>query len=226
MYDALIVVNGEIPRRELWQGIRYRTLICTDGASLSLQNLALTPDIIIGDMDSISDGTHFATVKALEMRFPKSKIHQIEDQETTDFEKALDFALNQKFQQVICLGALGKSADHSFHNLCLLNRYSQKLNLMLLHTFDTSRQWIFPLFSKTCIHTQKGALISFIPFPQAKLTSEDLKWRLTDSILTQTSQNAVRNITTKELVTVTCEGLCVCVLTAEVLPLVTNEGKA
>lgn len=218
MYDALIIVNGEIAPRDDWQDLRYRTLICTDGAVLTLQDLELTPDIIIGDMDSISEGIQNATVNALQMRFPKSKIELIVDQETTDFEKALIYSKENHYQRVLCLGTLGKSADHSFHNLVLLNRYSQSLDLMLLHTFGSSKQWVFSLPSQISIYTQKECLISFFPLPEATLTTQGLKWELNGEQITQKGKSGVRNITRENTINVKCEGQCICFLTAPAPP--------
>lgn len=83
MYDALILVNGEIPHQALWQSIPHRVLICTDGAANTLEPSILKPDIIIGDMDSISVSP--------KIRYPEAQIISITDQNTTDFEKLCYF---------------------------------------------------------------------------------------------------------------------------------------
>ncbi len=225
MYDALIVVNGEIPRPELWQGIHYRTLICTDGAAITLRDFSITPDIIIGDMDSIAVGTQFATPEDTQMHFPESKVHFIEDQNSTDFEKALFFAEQNNFKSIICLGALGKSADHSIHNLSMLHRFDKKMEIVLMHSFDESRQWVFSLHENTCITTEIGGIISFFPFPEAKLTTQGLKWDIQEKVITQLGNHAMRNLTTKAKVKIKCEGNCLCFLTCDTPPIIENISK-
>ncbi len=225
MYDALIVVNGEIPPPELWQGIHYRTLICTDGAANTLRDFSITPDIIIGDMDSIAVSTQFATVESTQMHFPESKIHFIEDQCSTDFEKALFFAKQNNFKRIICLGALGKSADHSIHNLSMLPRYNKEMEITLMHSYGISRQWVFCLHENTCITTQIGDIISFFPFQEAILTSQGLKWEMNQNVITQLGNHAMRNLTTKKKVTVKCEGNCLCFLTCDNPPIIENTSQ-
>ncbi len=218
LYDALIVANGDIPSQEHWQDIHYRQLICTDGAAIALPH-TITPDIIIGDLDSTVDSIHFATHSALQMHFPHSKILHLADQETTDFEKALNFAQQHSFQKVICMGTMGKSADHAMYNLLLLSRFSKKMQLMYLHYFDQHKQWIFALPENICIHTQINQVISFLPLPKARLTTQGLQWELTDSLITQDGKGAMRNKTTAKTVHITCQGECIAFLTDNLHPL-------
>ncbi|MBI2791058.1 MAG: thiamine diphosphokinase [Gammaproteobacteria bacterium] len=223
MYDALIVVNGEIPHPKFWKDIPYRTLICTDGAAKSLSDFAIMPDIIIGDMDSISVGTHFSTVEAIQKHFPLSKVLIISEQLSTDFEKALNFAKENNLHNVICLGALGKSADHSIHNLSMLNRYKKVMNLMLMHTFEQSRQWVFLLQENTCITTQKGETLSLFSFENATLSTKGLKWELENTTISHSGQTAIRNMTVDEKIEIKCIGNCLCFLTSDTPPILTNS---
>jgi thiamine pyrophosphokinase len=225
VYDALVVVNGEIPHPKLWHGIHYRTLICTDGAAITLRDFSITPDIIIGDMDSIAVGTQFATPEATQIHFPDTKVHFIEDQYSADFEKALFFAKQNNFKQIICLGALGKSADHSIHNLSMLPRFDQELKITLMHTFESTKQWVFCLHENTCITTQIGDIISFFPFQEAILTTQGLKWEMDENVITQLGNHAMRNLTTRKKVTLKCEGICLCFLTSDSPPIIEDSSK-
>lgn len=222
VYDALVVVNGEIPPPKLWQGIHYRTLICTDGAANTLREFSIIPDIIIGDMDSIAVSTQYAMAQDKQKDFPESKIHFIDDQNSTDFEKALFFAKKNTLKHIICIGALGKSADHSVHNLSMLPRYRENIDIMLLHTFDESKQWIFALSENTCITTELGNIVSFFPFPEAKLTTQGLQWDVDQNVITQLGNHAMRNLTIKEKITVHCQGNCLCFLTSDNPPIIEN----
>lgn len=208
VYDALIAANGDIPSLPLWQMLNYKKLIATDGAAGQLLTLGLTPDIIIGDMDSLT----------MSHRFHSSQIITSFDQETTDFEKALQFATTQGYQRVLVLGALGKLADHGLHNLCLVARYARKLALMLFYQTAEHYQWIFALKKVTTIHTQIGDIFSFIPFPQATLSSQGLHWPLHHTRITQQNNHAVRNKATAQKVMVYCQGRCLCFLSGTQYP--------
>ncbi len=221
MFDALIVVNGEIPQPSSWRDLPYRTLICTDGAANFLSQLTITPDIIIGDMDSISVGTQFATAKLLKMQFPDSKIDVSDDQYTTDFEKVLLFAKQNAFKRIICVGALGKAADHAVYNLSLIARYQTYLDITLLNIFDDQRQWIFPMHSKTCISTIPQALISLFPLTEVTVTTSGLKWELNNEKLAPLGKGTIRNLTLKSEIVVDSTGPCLCFLTCEAPPIIT-----
>ena len=226
VYDALIVVNGEIPSLKFWQGLLYRTIICTDGAANTLRDFSITPDIIIGDMDSISDSPLNATaMEGLKEHFSTATIHHLSDQHSTDFEKALNYALQQQYKRILCLGILGKSADHGLYNLNLLNRYSQHMEIMALNTFEDSRQWIFRLGQNMRIHTKKHNIVSFFPFPEATLSSQGLIWELSSTLLTQTGKGAIRNRANAESLVLSCQGDCLCFLISEEIPqLVTTKS--
>ncbi len=218
VYDALIVVNGEIPQPSSWRNIPYRTLICTDGAANFLMQAAITPDIIIGDMDSISVATQFATPNLLQKQFPSTKIEQIADQYSTDFEKTLDFAKQNAIKNIICVGALGKAADHMLYNLSLIARYQTELDVMLLNVFDNQKQWIFLLKSDSCISTTPGATVSFYPLSNAIISTQGLRWDLNQKDLHQINDSAIRNRSLSEKFTVFAKGAVFCFIISEIPP--------
>lgn len=221
MYDALILVNGEIPDKEHWLGLPFRLLVCTDGAANILKNFTRTPDIIIGDMDSIAESPQNATLNELKLLFPRSKIISLNDQNSTDFEKALFYAQENKMTTLICVGILGKSADHSVYNLSLLVRFAEDLQLIALSAHDKNCQWIFPLRKKTTVQTLPAQTLSFLAFPEATLSTRGLKWELNETRLTQVHQHSVRNQTLQETIHIEAAGHCLAFLTSFEAPIIT-----
>ncbi|MFO7446876.1 MAG: thiamine diphosphokinase, partial [Ignavibacteriaceae bacterium] len=70
MKKCIILANGKPPKKSLvtfLQKRNYSSLICADGGANSARKLNLTPDVIIGDLDSI-------TSKNLKYFNKKSKI--------------------------------------------------------------------------------------------------------------------------------------------------------
>lgn len=211
MFDILIVANGDIAPAKSWQDIAYALLISTDGAANRLQEFGITPNIIIGDFDSLDvDAEHF----------PESELLGIDDQETTDLEKALQYCMHLPNKKILCLGALGASADHAIHNLSLLARYGDSLDLTLLNPTHRGREWIFKLKTNMRIYTPPGSIISFFPFPEAILSAPALEWPLHRTHINQRERSAVRNRTTTPVTLVTCEGACLCFVNANAYPLV------
>ncbi len=215
IYDALIVMGGDIAPLSFWHQISYQTLICTENAALVLRDLNIMPNVIMGDLDSLPEQPPSVALQSLQASFPEAVVHYIEDQNTTDFEKALQFAVAHKFKNILCLGVLGNSADHGIYNLFLTQRYSRFFSLLLMHTVKQSCQWIFSLPPECHIYTKKGEIISFFPFSQATLTSQGLKWELNHTLLSQeTGDMSVRNITLQEKIYLQTKGSCLCFLTS------------
>ncbi len=210
-FDILIVANGEIAPANSWQDITYTSLICTDGAARRLQEFGITPNMIIGDFDSLDvDAKHF----------PNTQLRQIADQNTTDLEKALQYCMQLPNKKILCLGALGASADHSIHNLSLLARYGDALELTLLNTTLHGREWIFKLKPNMRIYTAPKSIISFFPFPEAILSAPTLEWPLSRTHINQRECPAVRNRTTMAITEVSCKGACICFVNAKDYPVV------
>ncbi len=57
MKKCIILANGKPPKKSVITFFRkkgYNKLICADGGSNSAMQMKLVPDVIIGDLDSIS----------------------------------------------------------------------------------------------------------------------------------------------------------------------------
>ncbi len=213
MFDILIVANGNIPSLNTWRDISYGFLICTDGAANTLQQFEILPNVIIGDFDSLANAAE---------RFPQSQIEHITDQDTTDFEKALQFCMKFPNKKILCLGALGELADHSIYNLSLLLRYSNQLDLCFLNPTLEGRQWIFALKPKTRIYTPFNSPISFFPLEKAVLTAPTLEWPLSRTHIKSLGRAAVRNRTTAQMTDIECEGDCLCFVESALYPFAIN----
>lgn len=120
MKKYLIVANGEFPTRpetlELLQEADY--IVCCDGAIKSLDLRGITPNYIIGDLDSIEPAMR---VKYAEI------IHHSADQETNDLTKAFNHCLSvietTVDTQIYIIAATGYREDHTLGNISLLSDY-------------------------------------------------------------------------------------------------------
>ncbi len=115
-----VLIVGSAPTdpeqlRRLYIDTQY--LICADGGGDAALQAGLSPDLLLGDMDSISPGNlerlRGAGVRVVEHRPEKEK---------TDIELALDTALVLGASRITIAGALGGiRLDHSLGNLLLLS---------------------------------------------------------------------------------------------------------
>lgn len=122
---AVILCDGPPPPSgvlEYWLG-GADMFICTDAAGHPYDDLPTAPDVVIGDFDSLAgrllagrDGPMFL---------------RVDEQETTDSEKAMDYALDQGMEEVVLVGAVGWRLDHTLYNTFLLERFADRLRVAL-----------------------------------------------------------------------------------------------
>ena len=111
---AVAVLAGDAPTSEEAERLaalleRERPLLlAADGGGDHLARLGLTPDLLLGDGDSLR--TAFPRVERL--TYPRKK-------DFSDGEAALDYALTHTEGRVLVLGALGGRVDHFLTNLLL-----------------------------------------------------------------------------------------------------------
>ena len=134
---VVIVGNGEFPSHKIPLNHLKNagTIICADGGADQLISYNLTPNAIIGDMDS---------TKLRKDDFKGAWISS-PNQNRTDLQKTLDWCIANNLNDVTVLGAMGRREDHSLGNLHVLDEFSQKLkmkfvtNYAVIHSFKGKR---------------------------------------------------------------------------------------
>jgi len=121
--SVLIIANGEPPGTDILIELAAKSdiIIAADGGSNSCYEKNINPDFIIGDLDSIEE----AALK----HFNYCEIIKIEDQNSNDLEKALQFSQTLKPDIIRVTAAFGKRLDHSLANLLLLQTRFQQQTL-------------------------------------------------------------------------------------------------
>ena len=147
---AVVLCDGPPPPDEL---LEYwlngaELFVCTDAAGHPYNHLPRTPDVVIGDFDSLAgrllggrDGPRFL---------------QVVDQHTTDSEKALLYVVEEGYTEAVLLGATGWRLDHTLFNVHLIERFADRLSMCLAgHHADTVRlapgasvSWAIPAHTK------------------------------------------------------------------------------
>ena len=114
---ATIFAGGQAGLEETWRKrLEEEDLIVgADGGAALALTAGLVPDVVVGDMDSLS-GENRATLEVQGCRFvehPRAK-------DETDLELALTYAVEAGARKITILGALGGRLDHLVANLLLL----------------------------------------------------------------------------------------------------------
>ncbi|MBC7332101.1 MAG: thiamine diphosphokinase [Synergistetes bacterium] len=153
-------------------------LICADGGGDYLYRWRIKPDILIGDMDSISkEALDYFEKSGVEIkRFPK-------DKDYTDTHLALIEAMKHGPSEVLIIGGIGTRLDHILGNLHLLFlALSKGYKAKLLNEFYEAQ--LIPEGEFTI--DVWGDKVSLLPLtPEVEFSySEGLKWPLFDLKLT------------------------------------------
>ncbi len=105
-------------------------IICADSGLRHAHAIGVTPNIIIGDFDSV-DPTLLESYKE------KSKIINDDDQNTTDLMKALAQCDHSKPVHIYC--AVGERADHDFSNYLILMNMERPDNIAIITKTEIRR---------------------------------------------------------------------------------------
>ena len=177
--SAVIVGNGDFPKKAYPLYLLHTAdyIICCDGAIRHLDRIGITPDAIVGDLDSIS--------KSLKKKY-SDKVHHCPDQETNDLTKAFKH-LQENYPDFDCvhiIGATGLKEDHTIANISLLTEYAKELEasdrrIDMVSDFST----IIALTNSSTLEVGKGRKVSiFTADASLKIKSAGLEWP-TDSVV-------------------------------------------
>jgi len=114
----LVFANGELlyPQAARQMAARADRIIAADGGLAHVQALNLKPDLLVGDLDSVTpEQIRWAEEMGAEVRrYPVEK-------DETDLELALQEAVETGCSRITITGALGGRLDQTLSNIYLLN---------------------------------------------------------------------------------------------------------
>ena len=118
-----IVANGEFPSAIIPLNIlkESKTIIACDGAVDKLIKNKYRCDIIIGDLDSISN----------KVKNSNMNIIQIKDQSKNDLRKIIDLLCSQNINEFSIIGATGYREDHTIGNIFSILDYNNDIDVKI-----------------------------------------------------------------------------------------------
>ena len=195
MSRILIFANGELPdiekARALIRADDY--IICADGGTRHALALGLKPNLIVGDLDSVTDD-ELQKANAKTIQYPR-------DKNETDLELALDHALEQKPTSILIIAALGNRLDQTLGNISLLS--DPRLATLECRLDDGAEEVFFCRGRSKAqsravsrgIEGRRGDIVSLIPWNGAVqgIRTHGLRWPLNNESLYPNKTRGISN---------------------------------
>lgn len=196
---AAVVLNGQ--RQPLTFSVdewrHYQQVVVTDGAWDDFRSTAVAQQcsaqtVVLGDGDSLHDKPPAFIYKSC--------------QQTTDFDKALQYLIEQGIGAADVFWADGGDVDHYLGNLSTAKHYQKQITLR----FFNQHQCYFLLSSEQpsqlILTGARSHTISLYPFPQAQVSSQGLAYPLEKMTLNLDKQQSLRNYATADAVKLNWQG--------------------
>lgn len=187
---------GALPKSDI--------IIVADSGLNNALLMNFTPDIIVGDMDSID--------KSLLEKYKTSSIVFLDgpnDQDACDSEKALRIAVRTGIKKIIIVTAGGGRLDHQLAIFAILfNPNLRKIQVEI--RWDSSQAFALQGPSEIYLDLPPETTIGLIPFggDARGVSTNGLKWPLQNEDLTVYSSRGVSNVTYKERIEVSIVSGC------------------
>ena len=166
-YNCLIVADGLFPKSDAVLTCMREAAysIACDGAVEKMAAAGFEPDLIVGDLDSLSEPFRIKYA---------DRIRRIGNQENNDLTKAVMQAREAGFESVCIVGATGLREDHTLGNISLLADYAPHFReICMISDFGC-----FIAFERSCtLPCIAGQQISvFSLTPEMPVTVSGLRW--------------------------------------------------
>jgi len=181
----IIFANGDLPDLDKARALLRESdfIIAADGGTRHALALGLTPNIIIGDLDSLN---------VERLTFNAEIIQSPADKNETDLELAIQHALTLNPEQIIIAAALGGRLDQTLANIALVSNVQRSTSNVRL---DDGIEEVFFCHEQTQIKGASGDIVSLIPW-QGEVTgivTTGLKWPLQNEILYPQKTRGISN---------------------------------
>jgi len=190
MKRAVIFSNGDLADvsqiKEMIKPSDF--IIAANGGSKHCKTLGIVPDLVLGDLDSLS--------KKLKQEWERRNVAIIsypEDKDWTDTELALKYAIKEDFKEIVLAGFLGKRVDQVISNLLMMVGVVDKVDKLMI---IEGQQRIYVVKDRLEIKGKKGDLVSLIPLLKdcQGVMTKGLKYQLQGSTLKFGKSRGVSNV--------------------------------
>jgi len=201
----VIIGNGEDWKKEkIIQFCRDSDyIIAADNGLSLLHRFNLKPDLIIGDLDSVSSSLLKEYKQIPVEKYPQKK-------DFTDSELCIQKAITMNPKEILLLAMTGNYFDHSYASIInLFRNYQPDIKIKVV----TSNSTIFPVIKKTTLVELKGRRFSLFPLTDVtQFSITGAQYNFSKSDLTFTDYSISNVIIDNKLHISLQEGKLFCVL--------------
>lgn len=162
----LVIVGGSDFDPALLRGLAQEGafVVGADGGADAALEAGVVPDLVVGDLDSISDADAWRD---------RTRVIEIAEQDTTDFEKCLYSVIAP---MTLALGMTGRRFDHTLAALHAVTRYGAERRIVLVDELDAA----LALNGPVAFDLPAGARVSIHPLETVRFAqSSGLRFALT-----------------------------------------------
>ncbi len=186
---CVIVSNGAIfdhaIHKEIIEGCDY--IVCADGGARHLRAMNVSPDVIVGDLDSMStEEVEYFSGRNIEFyKFPARK-------DFTDSDLAVQYAVEKGCTEIVMLGCIGTRMDHTLSNITLLLPLLERG--IKARVIDEHNE-IFVINDSVLLEGEPGSFVSLIPLSASVegITLSGFEYPLENATLEMGSSLGVSN---------------------------------
>ena len=173
---AVIIANGAFNKTDsILSALKEEDLIiAADGGAHHCVAAGLWPNVVVGDMDSITT----SLIKELRDHGTQLILYP-QNKDQTDLELALSLAAEKGYREVLLLGMFGGRLDQSLANILLLTRDEwQDLRLIISAEPDTA--YLMRDQDEISLLGHPGDIVSLIPLSSLveDVSTQGLRWSL------------------------------------------------
>lgn len=191
MKRAVIFLNGNKPSRDLvFETIKTTdTIICADGGAKWAIAAGITPQVIVGDLDSLPKQLY----KKLQ-KLPIDWVTFSSEKDYTDSELALKYAIEHGFMEIVVIGVFGNRMDHLMANMTHFSSVLKATQNLAISIVEKDQSMYF-VKDKLVLVGEKGKTVSILSLDgDAKgVSTKGLKWRLDNETLRFGESRGVSN---------------------------------
>jgi thiamine pyrophosphokinase len=183
---ALIVGNRPLGSKII-ELAKDKMVVAADAGADRLLKYNIIPDIVIGDLDSISNKT---STKLEEWIVLNKNIQK------TDLEKAVDYAFEKGATEIQIVGWSGGRIDHTLAALGLA--FNPKISLI------DEQFTVEAVTESKIINGSESTLFSLVAMPEARVSVEGARWELQHEKLKMGGRGIHNEIGSSGKVTIEC----------------------